>query len=696
MTVNSLGQDVLNAQHESLDATDSYASAWAQALADASAAAADGGEVRVAWGGRGRGGRGIARRTFQPRDIVLDNVCLEYVNDANVTGVGGGGSKVLLNNAYLKLLPGRVYSLIGRNGVGKSSLLKRMSAGKIPGFPPHITTVLVPQEVIAYEEWNPIDVILENHRHTMARYRDANCLSISQLEEEMDALDADTDDYAEEMERICNRIAELEDEEDYEDCVSQGGKGIFDRARDALLFFGVPESTFDIPTARLSGGTRKKIALACALMEKPKLLLLDEPTCHIDIGGILQLRRLIKEFVESEATVVLVSHDIDLINDVATDIIDFRDGSLAYYTGNYRAYVGQRMATTANQIRMAGALEKQRSLLASSIDNMRKKSSQAECRSTKKKIDSTIKSKEKKLERHGIEKNEKGHRRTAQRDGGIRKGSINGFDASQRNDLTHRELIKLADIDFGPIPDKAVQFDFANTSSTWGLEPLVMVMDMGHGYDGSLIFDCVDLSIREGSRTTILGENGSGKTSLLSIIAGTISPTVGTVAYANGISIGYFRQNIVDDIFSNLIVAVKNGEGIVTPLSFLSGKFPSKSEQDLRGELTRFGLSPKQAATNVRFLSGGERCRMCMVLMMLEGPQLLVIDEISNHLDVESVSALIHGLKKWNGAIIMASHDANLIREIGGDTYVVHNGKLLRLDGSIDAYLQAFASSLCR
>jgi ATP-binding cassette subfamily F protein 3 len=681
-------QEVLLAQLESLDATDGYASAWCDALADAASASA-GGVGRVSWGGRGRGGRGVARRTFQPRDVVVDGVCLEYVNDASVTGVGGGGSRVLLSDARLKLLPGRVYSLIGRNGVGKSSLLKRMSAGRIPGFPPHIATLLVPQEVLGLEGSSPVDIVLEGRGRMRERARDANGHSISALEGEMDALDPDAMDaegYAREAERICNRIAEIEDDDSAQDADAD-----LDNARDALRFFGVPESAFDTPTARLSGGMRKKVALACAAMERPQLLLLDEPTCHIDIGGILQLRRMIEEFVESDATVVLVSHDVDLMNDVSTDVIDFRDSKLAYYAGNYRDYVAQRREMIANQVRQAGALEKQRAAMANSIDNMRKKSSQADDRRTKKKIDSAIKSKEKKLERHGIEKNEKGHRRTAQTDGGIRKGSINGVDASQRSNLTHRELVKLAEIDVGPIPDKAVQFDFANVSSTWGDEPLVMVMDVGHGYDGSLIFDCVDLSIREGSRTTILGENGSGKTSLLSIIAGSISPTVGTVHFANGITIGHFRQHAVDHLFSDLSVASENGGGIVTPLSFLAGKFPSKSEQDIRGELTRFGLSPKQAATNVRFLSGGERCRMCMVSMMLESPQLLVIDEISNHLDVESVSALIYGLRKWSGTIVMASHDANLIREMGGDTYIVHDGKLMRLGGGIDAYLRVFA-----
>ena len=114
----SLG-DILDAQHESLDATDTYASAWSVALAKASAAAAavsGDGIIKPSWGGRGRGGRGATRRTFLPRDIVVDAVYLEYVNDASVTGAGGGGSKILLSDAYLKLLPGRVYALIGRNG----------------------------------------------------------------------------------------------------------------------------------------------------------------------------------------------------------------------------------------------------------------------------------------------------------------------------------------------------------------------------------------------------------------------------------------------------------------------------------------------------------------------------------------------------------------------------------------------------
>ena len=573
--------------------------------------------------------------------------------------------------------------------------MKRMNAGKIPGFPPHIASLLVSQEVFGHEELTPVDTVLENHRRIKEQTRSANRHLISQLEEEMDALDVDSHDYQENMERICNRIADLE--EDEED--NNTGAVVVERARDALHFFGVPESTFDTPTLKLSGGMRKKISLACAVMEKPQLLLLDEPTCHIDIGGILQLRQLIADCVHSNTTVVLVSHDVDLMNDVATDVIDFREGKLGYYTGNYHDYLKYRREKISHQLKQAHAIEKQRSSMMSSIDTMKKKSTQVDSSQASKKLDKAVKSKVKKLERHGVEKNEKGHYRVSQTEGsGMRKGSINAIGASERNTLSHKELIKLAEVAIGPVPDKAVQFDFRDTTSRWGDEPLVMVMDVGHSYDISttsgsnlkLIFDCVDLAIREGSRTTILGENGAGKSTLLSIIAGEIMPSVGTVHFVNGINIGHFHQHAVDHLFANLC-GRSTSNGIVTPLSFLMEKFPSKTEHEIRGELTRFGLSPKQAATNVRFLSGGERCRMCMANMMLDAPQLLILDEISNHLDVESVEALIYGLNKWNGTIVLASHDANLVRSIGGESYVLFDGMLRRIDGGIDTYLKVFA-----
>ena len=108
-------EEVVDAQLASLDASDAYASVWADCVAEAEAKG-----TRISWGGRGRGGRGAGRRTFQPHDVVVDGVCLEFLNDASVTGEGAGGSKTLLQGATIKLLSGKTYSLVGRNGVGKS------------------------------------------------------------------------------------------------------------------------------------------------------------------------------------------------------------------------------------------------------------------------------------------------------------------------------------------------------------------------------------------------------------------------------------------------------------------------------------------------------------------------------------------------------------------------------------------------
>jgi ATP-binding cassette subfamily F protein 3 len=152
------------------------------------------------------------------------------------------------------------------------------------------------------------------------------------------------------------------------------------------------------------------------------------------------------------------------------------------------------------------------------------------------------------------------------------------------------------------------------------------------------------------------------------------------------VNVGYFDQHVVDELIES------QSDRATTALSLLTERFPKKSEQDIRGELTAFGLSPKQALTNIKFLSGGERSRLCLATLMLGNPQVLIMDEPTSHLDVESVEALVYGLKKWNGTLIMVSHDANFIRSLDGNCYVIikEEGKIRRIPGGIDSYLKTF------
>lgn len=135
-------------------------------------------------------------------------------------------------------------------------------------------------------------------------------------------------------------------------------------------------------------------------------------------------------------------------------------------------------------------------------------------------------------------------------------------------------------------------------------------------------------------------------------------------------------------------------EGSGTPLSYLTQKFPQKTEHEIRAELTSFGLNPKQAGTELRFLSGGERCRLCLAEIMLRNPHVICLDQPTANLDLESVDALIYGLKKWDGTVIMVSHDAYFLRSLDVKLYalIADEGKLRRVEGGIEAYLRSFAS----
>lgn len=172
-------------------------------------------------------------------------------------------------------------------------------------------------------------------------------------------------------------------------------------------------------------------------------------------------------------------------------------------------------------------------------------------------------------------------------------------------------------------------------------------------------------------------------------MAGQIASIEGNVQFAQNVNIAYFDQHKAD----NLIVDGMTKYGSTTSsISLLSAMFPKKSEQDVRGQLSSFGLGPQQASTYIQFLSGGERCRLCLAMLMLSDPQLLVLDEISNHFDPESVDALAYGIKNWNGTVLMVSHDVHFIRQLDAKCYVLmKEGKLKYVQGGIDSYLRTLS-----
>ena len=207
-----------------------------------------------------------------------------------------------------------------------------------------------------------------------------------------------------------------------------------------------------------------------------------------------------------------------------------------------------------------------------------------------------------------------------------------------------------------------------------------------------MLFQFVELCVSEGSTVCILGENNTGKTTLLKILAKLVEPREGEVHHAHNANICYFDQHQADEL---IVDGIKKYGSCTSPISLLSQMFPKKAEQDVRSQLVDFGLDSQQSLTYIQFLSGGERCRLCLAMLMLQEPDLLIFDEVSNHLDPESVEALAYGLKVWNGTVVMVSHDVHLIRLLESTCYVLveAEGRLRRLDGGVDSYLNILASA---
>lgn len=704
-------ETIVNQQMLNIDASDDLASAWEDALSSVSEQSSFRQQSMI-WGGKGKGGRGVSRRTIQPRDVILDNVNLEYISDATS---GTVGSNVLLQNAILKLLHGRVYALVGNNGCGKSTLLRRMSQKKIPGFTSlHLKIQLVPQEILKMDNETPMDVIIRSNQQNQVQSRDAIAARIRDLENELEGLDLDCPDNGganvKRMEQICNDISILEEiiNEPENEAVDDADNDIQYKVAQVLEYFGIHRDLHREPMGKLSGGEKKKVFLACSLFCDLDILLLDEPTNHLDMEGIIHLRGLIQTMHSQQTTVVLVSHDTNLINSVATDVIHFSNRNLNYYRGNYIDFTVAKQQHDLHMTRQQLVLDKQRDLMIKSIDNMSKKITSAS-NSGSKKISRAINSRKKKLERHGIDKDMHGHRLTEQTAGtGIKIGSINSLDATTRKKQTYKQMIGRDDISVAPIPNKAVQFIFRNTDCIWG-EPLISATDVGHSFlqeenqasqksletsvspgftqeNKGMLFDSVDLIIDEKSIACILGKNSSGKTTLLRILAKQIRPSEGKVHHVPKSNICYIDQHMTDELIADGIH--KYGSN-TSSIALLSHMYPQKSEQDIRGTLADFGLHPQQASTYIQFLSGGERCRLSLAMSMLQKPDVLIMDEPSNHLDPESVEALAYGLKSWNGTVVMVSHDVHFIRLLEATCYVLFEKekKLRRLDGGIDAYL---------
>ncbi|MBM3519086.1 MAG: ABC-F family ATP-binding cassette domain-containing protein, partial [Alphaproteobacteria bacterium] len=497
----------------------------------------------------------------------------------------------LFDGASATIPGGHFVGLVGRNGAGKTTILRLIAGALQPDggtitVAPAGTIGILPQEAPRGAA-SVFDFVLA-----------ADVVRARLLAEAATATDAL---------RLAEVHAQLDD---------IGAAAAPARAAAILAGLGFDAKAQTRPLDTFSGGWRMRAALATLLFTAPDLLLLDEPSNHLDLEARLWLEVFLKR---NRGTTLLVSHDRALLNALVGGILHLSQGRLAFYRGNYDAF---ERASEQRQTQAAARLarqEAQRARIQTFIDRFRAKATKA------RQVQSRIKALTR-LEAQAPER-----------------------------------------------ADPAVIFDLPAPSPRPG--PLLRLEGAAVGYGDTPILRRLDLTIDRDDRIALLGANGNGKTTLLRLFAGTLRTSRGTLTRVPKLRTGYFVQEQADAL-----------DPAATPLAHVAALEPPRSVQARYAHLGRFGLGQERAEQAIGALSGGEKARLLLATVMYQAPHLLLLDEPTNHLDMASREALAAALMSYAGAVVLVSHDFNLIDLCADRLWLVADGTVRPFDGDLAEY----------
>ncbi|MEG3437521.1 ABC-F family ATP-binding cassette domain-containing protein [Pannus brasiliensis CCIBt3594] len=517
------------------------------------------------------------------------------------------GIKEILKDASFSLDVGDKVGLIGTNGSGKSTLLK-MIAGLEPIDSGEIQTqsgariVYLPQQPDLDDDRTVLEQVFADSGPSMALIREYEELS-DQLANESDH----SDETLARLSRVSQQIETL------------GAWELETNAKVILSKLGIQDFTARV--GDLSGGYRKRIAIATALLADPDCLLMDEPTNHLDANTVEWLQSYLARF---RGAILLITHDRYFLDRVTNRILEIDRGDLYAYSGNYAYYLEKKAlaeeSIASTRRKHAGVLRRELEWLARG----------PKARSTKQKarIDRITEMREREFKQV--------------------RGKVDIATAGRRIGKKVIELEKVS---------------------------------KGYG-DRTLIKDFTYIFTPE-DRVGIIGGNGVGKSTLMDIITGKISPDSGQVEIGDTIHIGYFDQHS-DDLNLNenqrVIEYLKNVAELVKTLD---GSVITASQM-----LERFLFPPEQQYAPIHKLSGGERRRLFLLRVLMSAPNVLILDEPTNDLDVQTLAVLEDYLEDFNGCVIVVSHDRYFLDRVVDTIFAFETGGEIRqYPGNYSIYL---------
>ena len=522
------------------------------------------------------------------------------------------GAELVFQNISFEIEPGQRIGLIGPNGVGKTTLLKILMEqedyqegniykrsnirldylDQIPVYPAHLKTIEVLFEAFAS--------ILETEKRLKKLQQKMTCCSGTELEE------------------VVKVYGELE--HGYE---QMGGYDMHERLNRILVGLNIDEKMQQRSFEMLSGGEKSRVILGKILLEEPDILLLDEPSNHLDLSFMGWLESYLQDY---KGAVVIVSHDRWFLERAVNRIIEIEQDGAEIYKGNFSYYQVESKRRLEEKFKQWQAKQKEVNRLEEQAEQFR-----------------------------------------------IWARAGGGEKMYKRAKELEKRISKIVVPDKPRMENKKIRILKDNVGRT--AKEVLRIKNLAHQFDNKRLFNNFTLTVFYQEKIGIMGSNGTGKSTLLKIIMGLIEPCKGKVEIGSRVKIGYLPQEVEFENPNHNLIDVFQSEYQITATQ-------------ARHELASVLFTGDDVFKSVSTLSGGERSRLKLCLLMYGGANVLVLDEPTNHLDIESREELEKSLQQYEGTVVFVSHDRYFIDTMATKILEIKDNKVDIYKGNYQHYLK--------
>lgn len=407
----------------------------------------------------------------------------------------------------------------------------------------------------------------------------------------------------------------------------RGGYDLENRARAVLTGLGIGSDRWNFPVESFSGGWKMRIALAGILTINPDVLLLDEPTNHLDVESIVWLEGWLVN--DFKGALLMTCHDREFMNRVVSRIVEVANQSITTYSGNYDFYLRER---EIRREQLLASYRRQQEMLAKEEDFI------------------------------------------------ARFGARVSHAAQVQSRIKKLEKIERIEL---PPEQRVIKFEFAEPPRSGDdvcrLDGLGKIWQQPD-HTTRQVFSGLAGMIRRQEKIALTGRNGAGKSTLLKVLAGQTEPTTGTVTIGANVQVGYFSQHSMDLL-----------DGEMTVSETVQAAMPQVNIGVVRNLCAAFLFQGDDVDKKIKILSGGEKSRVVLAMLLARPLNFLILDEPTNHLDIQSREVLLEALQQFTGTLIMVSHDRYFLRSLVNRVFEIDHGQMRIFEGNYDYYLEQIA-----